>query len=253
MLPPSARRGRDGIIVDEWGPYDWRSPKLWPRGRSDASPLRLRVLGPKGRWTLSSIRGGTLSARSGEVPGEVTVTFAPDRIVDLDVQLKYEGGEVVAPDGTTVRAGQPYEFGYSRFFVPIDWNVRFFDFGAQPSAPASPGAFARVIAGSPVRTDRVDRIDYISGRAIVPGVPADHLAIAADGDVTVPPGAHELRVISDDGVRVWIDEMLAIDDWTPHESKVDAVPIAEGRHRLRLEYYENEGAAELSVALVRGS
>src|SRR6266545_5652775 len=25
-----SRRDRSAIIVDEWGPYDWRSPKLWP-------------------------------------------------------------------------------------------------------------------------------------------------------------------------------------------------------------------------------
>jgi hypothetical protein len=136
--------------------------------------------------------------------------------------------------------------------VPFDWKVRFFDFGAEPNAPASAAAFARVIAGSPVRTDRVDRMDYISGRAIVPGVPADHLAIAAEGDVTVPTGSHQLRVISDEGARVWIDGTLAVDHWAPHESMVDVVPIAAGHHRLRVEYYENEGAAELSVALVRG-
>ena len=38
-IPDAERRGRDAIIVDEWGPYDWKSPKLWPEGRSDAVPL----------------------------------------------------------------------------------------------------------------------------------------------------------------------------------------------------------------------
>src|SRR5205823_10559737 len=27
---PVARLPRSAIIVDEWGPYDWRTPKLWP-------------------------------------------------------------------------------------------------------------------------------------------------------------------------------------------------------------------------------
>ena len=30
MIKHGERRGRDTIIVDEWGPYDWKSPKLWP-------------------------------------------------------------------------------------------------------------------------------------------------------------------------------------------------------------------------------
>jgi len=28
--PPFAGRDRSAIIVDEWGPYTWESPKLWP-------------------------------------------------------------------------------------------------------------------------------------------------------------------------------------------------------------------------------
>ena len=56
-IPDAERRGRDAIIVDEWGPYDWKSPKLWPYGRSDAMPLKLRVLGPAGEWKVASVRG----------------------------------------------------------------------------------------------------------------------------------------------------------------------------------------------------
>ncbi|MGE5243233.1 MAG: NosD domain-containing protein, partial [Betaproteobacteria bacterium] len=243
MIPPADRRGRDAIIVDDWGPYDWRSPKLWPAGRSDASPLKLRVLGPPGRWTLASIRGGTVSARAGEVPGEIAVAASPGRFVDVDVALRYVGGEVVTATGTTIPAGRPYVFRYSRFFAPIDWTVRFYDFGATPDAPAAAASFAKVLAGTPVRTERTDRIDYISSRAIAPGVPADHVAVAAEGTVTLPPGHYRLRTISDEGVRVWVDRRLAIDHWSPHESAADVAAIDGGRHRLRVEYYEATGDA----------
>lgn len=30
MIKDGERRGRHTIIVDEWGPYDWKSLKLWP-------------------------------------------------------------------------------------------------------------------------------------------------------------------------------------------------------------------------------
>ena len=59
-IPEAERRGREAIIVDEWGPYDWKSPKLWPEGRSDATPLKLRVLGPAGEWKVQSVRGATV-------------------------------------------------------------------------------------------------------------------------------------------------------------------------------------------------
>ncbi len=251
MTPAADRRGRDAIIVDEWGPYDWRSPKLWPAGRSDSSPLRLRVLGPPGRWTLVSARGGTVSAERGTVPGEISVAPSPGALVDWQVDLRYSGAAIVTPEGTSVPAGRPYVFGYSRFFAPIDWTVRFYDFGAAPDAPSSAEAFAKVLAGPPVRTDRTDRIDYLSQRAMAPGVPQDHVAVAAEGEVTLPDGRYELRAISSEGARVWVDGSLAIDAWSPHESAAEVAPIAGGRHHLRVEYFKRTGDAELRVEIVK--
>jgi alpha-L-fucosidase len=63
---------------------------------------------------------------------------------------------------------------------------------------------------------------------------------------------YTLRAISDDGVRVWLDGKLVIDDWTPHESRVDNAPIRSGRHMLRVEYYQVDGWTELRVEVVRG-
>src|SRR6266550_419911 len=44
-----ASRDRSAIIVDEWGPYDWEWPKLWPVGRDSSGGVvryRLVALGP---------------------------------------------------------------------------------------------------------------------------------------------------------------------------------------------------------------
>jgi hypothetical protein len=251
MLPPAERRKRDGIIVDEWGPYDWRYPKLWPAGRSDASPLKLRVLGPAGRWTLASIRGGKVSPRAGRVPGELSVTPSPGRLVDLDVELRYVGAQVVTPRGTTIPAGRPYVFGYSRLFAPIAWRARFYDFAATPDAPDDAGSFAKVLAGPPIRVEHRDRLDYISSRSLAAGVPADHVAVAAEGTVALPAGHYALRTISDEGIRVRLDGRTVIDHWTPHESAVDVAPIDGGRHSLRVEYYDKTGDAELRVEIIR--
>ena len=47
MIPDGERRGRRTIMVDEWGPYDWKAPRLWPvldstACRSTARPNRRR-------------------------------------------------------------------------------------------------------------------------------------------------------------------------------------------------------------------
>lgn len=234
LLPPGARRGREYIIVDEWGPYDWTTPKLWPSGRSDASPLTLRVLGPAGTWTLRRATGASVSAKAGTTPGDIVVTPAASRIVDYTVTLRDHTGR---------------DFSYSRFFAPIDWHVRFFDISAAKD-PAVPD-MAAVSRQAPILDTTADRLDYLSGRAIANGLPNDHIAMTAEGVVDLPKGPFTLRAISDDGVRVWIDGRLAIDRWDVHESVVDEVPIPGGRHELRVEYFERTGWAELRVEIVR--
>src|SRR5258708_1685127 len=72
-VPEADRRGREAIIVDGWGPYDWKSPKLWPDGRSDTSPLKLRVLGPPGEWRGASGPGAPPEPPLALVPRAITV------------------------------------------------------------------------------------------------------------------------------------------------------------------------------------
>jgi hypothetical protein len=61
-----------------------------------------------------------------------------------------------------------------------------------------------------------------------------------------------LQVISDDGVRVWMDDAVIIDEWTPHESKVSRVEIGGGaERRFKVEYYDVTGFAELRFDIQR--
>jgi hypothetical protein len=52
-------------------------------------------------------------------------------------------------------------------------------------------------------------------------------------------------------VRVWVDDLLAIDEWQPHESKVSRVPLSGGRRRFKVQYYEVDGFAELRFTILR--
>jgi nitrous oxidase accessory protein NosD len=248
-LPAGARRGRATIIVDEWGPYDYRSPKLWPAGKPGDRPLTLRVLGPEGRWTLASIAGASAAPASGSVPDEVVVTPAGAN-ADLRVDLEYIGAEIVTPRGQIVTAGRPFQFSYALFDPAIDWTLRFWRFDATSDPLTDPVAFEARLASPPVRTDTTRRLAFANAQAFGDGF-ADHIAIVADGAVDLASGPYDLVVTSDDGVRVWVDGRLAIDDWSIHAAKEDRVPFTGGPHRLRLEYFQNTGAAALEVQVVR--
>lgn len=276
MIAEGARRGREHIIVDEWGPYEFLSPlvtpappkaepawiaaaRKFPLGGLGAYraepglPTQLRVLGPVGAWKVARVVGGTLSAQAGTVPGEVTFTPRAGAAETI-IELSYTGGEVVTPRGRRVAAGEPYVFSYARFDPPIDWTTRWYAWTEASDPVAAPDAFRKILEGAPALTERVRRLDYINGRALADGLPADGVALVAEGRVVLPPGpahAYLLRVISDDGVRVWVDGRLVIDHWDVHGSEIDTARISGGAHTLRVEYFEATGWAELRLDFAR--
>jgi nitrous oxidase accessory protein NosD len=255
-LPDDARRGRATIIVDEWGPYDYQSPKLWPVGKPGDRPLKLRVLGPEGKWTLKSVRGGTVAEKSGvipkwtEKPSEMTVTTTGAG-TDLEVVLEYIGAEVVSPRGVRTARGQPHVFSYRQFEPAANWTVNAWTFDEASDPVKQPAAFAAKLKTVPVKVLRPARLDYMGGGVIIEGLPRDRVALVADGTVTLPPGRYVLDVISDDGVKVWLDGKLVVDRWAVHESELDHVTITGGRHTIKVQYFEQSGWAELQVRFRR--
>ena len=249
-----ALRDRAAIIVDEWGPYDWRSPKLWPADSTRGTALRLAVLGPAGRWTTVQRRGiATLSATSGRMNDTITVTPHPDSLGDWELTLQYVGAAVVTPRGELRPAGAPVRFSYGAFHPMQDWQVKFFAWSDSTDPRSKADAFAAVLKGAPIATVRAPRLDYMWYRPTIASLPQSKWALEATSAITLAPGTYTLRTISDDAVRVWVDGKLAIDNWTPHESAVDVAPLSAGRHELRVQYYQVDGWTELRFDIVRGT
>lgn len=236
-----ARRDISAIVVDEWGPYDWRSPKLWPVDSSRSTPLALRVLGPAGRWKVKGRRGvAALSREQGRTGDTIVVTPAKGLENEWAITLEYRGGSVTSPRGAKFAEGSPCSFTYGRFDPIGPWHVAFFAL-ADSVAPRTP-----------ITTVTEPRLDYMWYRPTMPGVPQANFRIAATADVTLAAGRYVLRTISDDAIRVWVDDRLVIDNWKSHESEVNVADIAPGAHRLRVEYYQLDGWTELRVEIIRG-
>lgn len=88
--------------------------------------------------------------------------------------------------------------------------------------------------------------------APIAGVSADTFSLRLTGLITFPSaGEYKLRTNSDDGVRVWVNDVLYIDRWT-NQSGVDAdsftfsAAAGESR-RIRIEYFDNVGGAKLNL------
>jgi hypothetical protein len=248
-----ARRPRSAIVVDEWGPYDYRAPKLWPVDSSRGRPLRLRVLGPRGSWRLLSQRGiASVSSTSGRVGDTIEVTPKRDADGDWELRLEYVGASVVSERGRPVNAGVPFVFSYQHFEPTIAWTASFYSWADSTTDPRKvENAFETLARSTPIEILHLPRLDLEGYRAL-PNLPRENLALEATGWVDLPPGEYTLRTISDDAIRVWIDGILSIDDWKPHESALDFATLKGGRHNLRVQYYQTDGWYELRVEIVRG-
>jgi hypothetical protein len=109
----------------------------------------------------------------------------------------------------------------------------------------------RDLAGAPalVRVDTQIDFDWGSG-APASGMPADDFSVRWTQDLDFSAATYRFYVYVDDGVRLWVDGALVIDQWhesVPTNYAVDLF-LAEGGHHVRMEYYEQSGMAVAQLA-----
>jgi hypothetical protein len=100
--------------------------------------------------------------------------------------------------------------------------------------------------GTPVVTRIESSIDHSWPGEIVAGL-MDNVSARWTADLEVPfTETYSLITTSDDGVRLWLDGRLIVDNWTDHAttSNVAKVDLIAGQiYSIRMEYYDSEGAA----------
>jgi hypothetical protein len=99
-----------------------------------------------------------------------------------------------------------------------------------------------------VRNDGAVNFDWRTGG---PGgaVPNDNFAVRWTRQADFERGTYRFHAVVDDGVRLWVDDQLLIDAWydhSAHELTADHA-LVQGKHSLRVEYYEHTGDARISV------
>lgn len=102
--------------------------------------------------------------------------------------------------------------------------------------------------GSPVltRTDEQVNFNWFTGSPD-PKVPTENFSARWAG-VIVPPvtGTYRLGMNADDGVRIFLDDKLLVEDWRDKGAKIvtKTVEMQGGReYKIRIEYYERYAAA----------
>lgn len=96
----------------------------------------------------------------------------------------------------------------------------------------------------PVRTTIDPVLDFNwQEQEPLPGVPATNFSVRWTGLVQAPvTGRYTFRTIADDGLRVWLDGQLMVDDWQNHGTTLHtaARTLQAGTyHTLQVDYYQN--------------
>jgi parallel beta-helix repeat protein len=236
-------RGREHIIMTEWGPYDWQEPMLTVvRRLPDRHEYRLVGPEPVENALLKAPPGVEL-IRDDE-SGRLTVTTD-------------ETGSVLPYALTVVTAsGARHATGA---LAPLSWSVTVFASTVDPREDEDAWRRARKL-GILCRTSALDLQygnDGPSGIDLGPavtaaGLPADHFGTTAVATIDMPVGRWRIRTSSDDGIRVWIDDALVIDDWTQHAPRTHTheFKIAKSKRiTIGVEHFELDGHAVLSLDL----
>jgi PKD repeat protein/uncharacterized protein YraI len=108
----------------------------------------------------------------------------------------------------------------------------------------------RKLQGNPVlsRNDYSINFNWETGSP-GPGVPADDFSARWTRKVDFKDGVYVFSLWVDDGARLWIDDKLVIDGWQDGSVRQLQVEwrISGGAHRVRVEYYERGGTAQIAV------
>jgi hypothetical protein len=154
-----------------------------------------------------------------------TASFSAPGIYTL--RLRATDGAAVATDDVFVTVNAPPGSG-------TGLRARYYN---------DPGTGARFATLVLTRTDPTVNFAWGTGSP-GPGVQVDNFSVRWTGQVqAVATGNYTFSTTSDDGVRLWVNGQLVIDNWTDHppttNTSAAVALVADTKYDLKMEYYEH--------------
>jgi parallel beta-helix repeat protein len=250
VLPPGFPRGRQFILVDEWGPFDFRRP-IATLDTVAGNLYSLVLIGPSGDWKIAKMEGvRSVSARKGTVPATLTLERDPKSDA-VFVEFEYSSPQAIRTVfGKNVPAGKLYTFDFQRFEKKLDWTVQFCNLPEDLDFP-KPFTFSETSGPKgAVAEKKVGELAFAWWGSPAEGVKEDKFSALSIAEFGIAPGEYVLELTSDDGVRLYLDGKILIDNWDIHEPETDEITVRlGGRHQLRIEHFDAGGFATLDFRM----
>lgn len=106
-----------------------------------------------------------------------------------------------------------------------------------------------ILAGEPRLVRRDSAINFQWGdRSPAAGIPVDSFSVRWHRWLTFDRGLYRFHVWVDDGLRLYIDGNLVINEWRDTGGQFYTAEVAlDGAHWLEVEYYDHSGAADIDL------
>lgn len=239
--------GREKIIMTQWGPYDWQSPLLTLVEKT-ADRHVYRMLGKENIQSFLLKTPNTDDVQH-DLDGSILTltTTAKDKFIQYTITANTESG--------------PQRV--SNAFMPMQWEVLCFSYETDPredvkawrkEATTHQNAKATLSSLDLTFAMRGPSNAGIKTEGDAEQLPDNHFGTFADSSITLPAGKWRLKTTSDDGIRVWLDNKVVIDDWTWHGPKphnYEFTLTQPKKIKLHIEHFELDGYAILSLEIER--
>ncbi|MCC7373040.1 MAG: right-handed parallel beta-helix repeat-containing protein [Verrucomicrobiales bacterium] len=240
-------RGREQIIMDDWGPWDHERPLVRPlKGASGERVFEIR--GVRAKPTIEMPMPGVTPRLEPATNGVWRLALrAPAGVVPYKVRLS-------APDLNQEVSG---------VLVNTEWDLVFFPWTIDPRqdlegwrrGAESAGAVRAKSAAIDFAYGWGGPRDQVLGETVkTRGPDPDHFGMLGSARLRLPAGNWRFKALSDDGIRLRVQGSTVIENWTWHGPTTDEGTFrqpADGEVTLEIEHFEIDGYSVLRLEIER--
>ncbi len=255
LLPPAQVTRQDNAVAFNWG---GASPAAGVNSDGFTARWATDVFLPAGTYRFWALADDHV---------RVIVDYQFNPLIDTFPQARV--GQVVSGDIALTAGVHHIQVDYGEAggnaYVFVTWA----DLATNPSGPNFPPLgssglgtgpwtaqyYANAsLSGSPtlIQTESSPTHDWGTGSPVV-SIPADNFSARWTSTQTLDSGTYQISVRADDGVRVFVDGRVVIDQFgmATGQTYTVNVDLNAGSHNFMIEYFEAGGLAFLNFTLVR--
>jgi len=249
-----ALRGRENIIMTEWGPWDHATPLV----------RLVKSAGGMARYEVLRVPAADLEVETVGQQVRGVRTVVPGRSDESQVNITATGPGV-RPYGLKVRAAGNPVAEISGTLLAAKWQATFFKWPADVDPRQDLVRYRKLAEGPTAVSVPLEELSLRYGMrgpselGLSDGVTAahfgaDHFGMAARTRLPLTQGTWELSTLSDDGVRVTVDGKPVIENWGWHGPTHDSGKLelaSDAIVDILVEHFQIDGYAVLEFTLTR--